>query len=60
MELRFLGNTYSASDNSIETVAIPYLARFRGQSYILHRPIKNLQLKPKLGLKKYRGVAYGE
>ena len=59
MELRFLGQTYFTSDNSVETQAIPYIARFRGQSYVLRRPVKSLQTKSQLGLKTYRGVTYG-
>ena len=58
MKLSFLGQTYSTSSKSIETVAIPHIARFRGQSYILRRPVKSLQLKTQLGLKKYRGIIY--
>lgn len=59
MQLRFLGQTYTASENSIETAAIPQTARFLGRSYTMRRPVKSLQLKSQLGLKKYRGVAYG-
>ena len=58
MQLRFLGQTYSTSDNSIETVAIPQTARFMGRSYIMRRPVSKPQLKSTLGLKKYRGVTY--
>ena len=58
MELRFLGQTYSAVNNTVETTAIPQTARFLGRSYTMRRPVKSLQTKSQLGLKKYRGVAY--
>ena len=58
MELRFLGQTYSTSNNLVETVAIPRTARFLGKSYTMRRPMPNIQLKSQLGLKKYRGVSY--
>ncbi len=57
MKLRFLGQTYSASDNQIETVASEHTARFLGQSYLTHRPVQ--PFNSKLGLRKYRGIAYG-
>ena len=57
MELRFLGQTYSTSNNSVETVAIPCTARFLGKSYTMRRPVQTF--KPQLGLKKYRGISYG-
>lgn len=58
MKLRFLGQPYVTANNSIETVAIPQTARFLGQSYTMRRPVLNVQVKPQLGLKKYRGVTY--
>ena len=60
MKLRFLGQTYSATNNLVETQAIPYTARFMGQSYTLRQPLNNLQLESQPRLKKYRGVAYGD
>ena len=57
MELRFLGQTYSTSNNSVETIPSDRTARFLGQKYQLRRPIHTF--KSQLGLRKYRGVAYG-
>ena len=57
MQLRFLGQTYSASDNQIETVASEHTAHFLGQSYTPRRPVQ--PFNSKLGLRKYRGIAYG-
>jgi hypothetical protein len=62
MKLRFLGQTYSSSNISINTVDTENTARFLGQIYTLRRPVQHLrlksQLKSQLGLKKYRGVSY--
>ena len=57
MELRFLGHTYSASFPQVETNASEHTARFLGQSYTPRRPVQIA--KPQLGLRKYRGIAYG-
>ena len=57
MQLRFLGQAYSTSDNQVKTTASEHTARFLGQSYIPRRPVQTSN--PQLGLKKYRGVAYG-
>ncbi|MGK7898520.1 MAG: DUF4278 domain-containing protein [Xenococcus sp. (in: cyanobacteria)] len=57
MKLRFLGQTYSATDNQIRTAATEHTAKFLGQTYIPHRPIQ--PFNSKLGLRKYRGIAYG-
>ena len=57
MKLRFLGQAYSAKNNQVETVATKHTARFLGQSYIPHRPVQ--PFNSKLGLRKYRGIAYG-
>ncbi len=56
MELRFLGQTYSTSNNQLETETLNQTGRFLGQSYTLSRPVKTF--KSQLGLRKYRGVAY--
>ena len=58
MELRFLGQVYSTTNNSVPTVAVPQTARFLGRSYTLRRPAANVQLKSHSSLKKYRGVVY--
>ena len=57
MQLRFLGQVYSASNNQIETIPSEHTARFLGQSYLTRRPVKTSNSQ--LGLRKYRGVAYG-
>ncbi len=57
MKLHFLGQAYSASDNQIDTLPSEYTARFRGQNYIPRRPVPAAQSP--LGIRKYRGVVYG-
>jgi Domain of unknown function (DUF4278) len=56
MKLRFLGQTYSTSNNKIETIPSEYTARFRGKTYTPRRPVQ--AIKPQLVVKKYRGIAY--
>ncbi len=63
MQLRFLGQTYSADNNQVETTASEYTARFRGQSYTIPIPtqiVKSQLSKPQLSVsvRKYRGVYY--
>ena len=57
MQLRFLGKTYSTSNNQVKTVASENTAHFLGQSYTPRRPVQTSNSQ--LGLRKYRGVAYG-
>ncbi len=57
MKLRFLGQAYSTSNNQIETLASEQTARFRGHSYIPHRPVQ--PFNSKIGFRKYRGIGYG-
>jgi len=57
MQLRFLGQAYSSSNNQVKTTASEHTARFLGQSYTTRRPVKTVNSQ--LGLRKYRGVAYG-
>ncbi len=57
MQLRFLGQVYSNSNNQVETTATEHTARFLGQSYTTRRPVQTSN--PQLGLRKYRGIAYG-
>ncbi len=57
MKLRFLGQTYYASNNQVETVASEYTARFLGKSYTPRCPVQTINSP--LGIrKKYRGVDY--
>ena len=57
MKLHFLGQAYSTSDNQIDTLPSKHTARFLGQNYIPRRPISVAQSQ--LGIRKYRGVTYG-
>ena len=57
MQLRFLGKTYSTSNNQVKTIATEHTAHFLGQSYTTRRPVQTSNSQ--LGLRKYRGVAYG-
>ena len=57
MKLRFLGQAYSTSNNSIETIPAPHTARFLGRTYIPSLPIKTVNSQP--FVRKYRGVVYG-
>ena len=58
MKLRFLGQAYSASSNSVETVASEHTARFLGRTYTLRRPVRSINSASDIS-KKYRGVPYG-
>ena len=57
MRLRFLGQTYSAANNQIETIASSNKARFLGQNYTINVPVTTV--KSQLGARKYRGIIYG-
>ena len=58
MKLRFLGQAYSATNNSVDTIPSEYTARFLGRTYVVRRSIDTIN--PASGIsKKYRGVAYG-
>ncbi len=54
MELRFLGQAYSTSNNQVATITSENTGRFLGQSYNLRHPVKTF--KSQLGLRKYGGV----
>ncbi len=56
MQLRFLGQAYSASKFHIETIPSEYTARFLGQTYLPHYPLSTVNAKA--AILKYRGVAY--
>lgn len=58
MQLKFLGQTYSASSDRIKTIPTSETACFRGKSYQLRRSVGIFASQP--GVRKYRGVAYGE
>ncbi|MDJ0902281.1 MAG: DUF4278 domain-containing protein [Xenococcus sp. MO_188.B8] len=57
MQLRYRGITYSNQNTQVETVASDGVAKFLGQTYSLRHPVQ--RFKPHLGLRKYRGIAYG-
>ena len=58
MQLTYRGQTYSASDNQIETIPSEHTAQFLGRRYTLRRPVQIINSP--LGVrKKYRGVVYG-
>ena len=57
MQLRFLGQTYSANSQEVTTVATQQTACFKGQKYQLRVPVQTVQSQPPQ-LKKYRGVTY--
>jgi hypothetical protein len=56
MKLRFLGHSYFAANNSIETFASETTARFLGQQYMIKVPVRTMAMRSQM--KKYRGVAY--
>lgn len=58
MQLRFLGQTYSANSNQIRTLTSKHLACFRGQSYNLRVPALVSESQLSVGIRKYRGVSY--
>jgi hypothetical protein len=58
MELRYRGNIYQKPDTKVKIVTSNLTARFLGQTYSLHTPVT--EIKPNLGLKKYRGITYGK
>ena len=57
MQLRFLGQAYSAFHKQVKTNSSEHTAHFLGQSYTPRRPVKTSNYQ--LGLRKYRGIAYG-
>lgn len=58
MQLKFLGQTYSASSDRVKTIPAGETARFLGNSYQLRRSPRTFTSQQ--GARKYRGVAYGE
>jgi hypothetical protein len=57
MELRYRGQSYQVKEAQIETIPSDIIALFLGKPYFVRRPL-NLS-SSQLGLKKYRGIAYG-
>ncbi len=59
MKLRFLGQTYYATDKQIETMPAEHTARFLGKTYNPSRPVPTVNSRNAFGeVKKYRGVPY--
>ncbi|MGD1920393.1 MAG: DUF4278 domain-containing protein [Pleurocapsa sp.] len=58
MELRFMGQTYAASNIKSETVPSNLIAQFKGQSYNVPIPIRTIKPQLREGIRKYRGVTY--
>ena len=57
MQLRFMGQTYSADSNGVETVATQQTASFKGQKYQVRVPVQTVKSQSPQ-LRKYRGVTY--
>ena len=57
MQLRFLGQAYSADNYQVETIASAQKGQFLGQTYSLRRPVQTFT--PQRGLRKYSGLIYG-
>ncbi|MBE9169918.1 DUF4278 domain-containing protein [Pleurocapsales cyanobacterium LEGE 06147] len=57
MELRYRGISYQPQEALIETIPSNIAARFLGKTYFVRRPLN--PSSPQLGLRKYRGIAYG-
>ena len=58
MKLRYRGTTYSNQSAQVETVPSDGVAQFLGQTYSLRDPVQ--KFNNQLGLRKYRGVSYGQ
>jgi hypothetical protein len=58
MELRYRGQSYQVKDAQIETIPSDLAAKFLGKPYFVRRPL-NPYSSSQLGLRKYRGIAYG-
>ena len=58
MELRFMGQTYSANNNKVTTVATQQTASFKGQKYQVRVPIQTAKSQLNTEARKYRGVTY--
>lgn len=62
MQLRFNGQTYTAGESQIKTVATEHTACFRGQKYQIRTPVVSVssdrQYQLSASIRKYRGVGY--
>jgi hypothetical protein len=57
MELRYRGISYQPQEALVETIPSNIAAKFLGKPYFIRRPLN--PSSPQLGLRKYRGIAYG-
>lgn len=57
MELRYRGISYQAQAIEVETIPSDIAAKFLGKTYFIRRSVNTSS--PRLGLRKYRGIAYG-
>jgi hypothetical protein len=58
MELRYRGISYQPQEAFVETIPSDIIALFLGKPYLIRRPF-NPSSSLQLGLRKYRGIAYG-
>ncbi len=58
MQLRFMGQVYSASNNRVQTVATEQTASFKGQKYQVRVPVQTIESQANTEVRKYRGVTY--
>ena len=57
MQLRFMGQTYTATNTQVETVATQQTATFKGNTYQIRVPVSTFKAQQPQ-LRKYRGVTY--
>ena len=57
MELRYRGISYQPQEALVETIPSNITAKFLGKPYLIRRPLN--PSSSQLGLRKYRGIAYG-
>ena len=58
MQLRFMGQTYTTSNNRVKTVASEQTATFKGQKYQIRVPVQTAISQLNVQERKYRGVTY--
>ena len=58
MKLQFLGQSYPQNNVRVETIPSDITVRFRGQPYVLYRPVHRYQSQ--FCIRKYRGVLYSK
>ncbi|MBE9171385.1 DUF4278 domain-containing protein [Pleurocapsales cyanobacterium LEGE 06147] len=58
MKLRYRGISYQPQEALVEIIPSNIAARFLGKTYVVRRPVNSFS--PRLGLRQYRGIAYGD